>query len=140
MEHLHIDLVKDTYQATNHQDEYAQMTVWLEQREKVLRHEKYLRWCVDPQPMIVLRSTDMVYNGTLTLTKQPSAWAVDLDDVVRKYGVQFFREALRRYIVLMKHLGPPLTRSQVDTGGKGAWKLVITCWVHLELMCTFPTM
>ena len=26
------------------------------------------------------------------------------------------------------------------TGGKGAWKPVITCWVHLELMCIFPTM
>ena len=28
----------------------------------------------------------------------------------------------------------------VDTGGKGAWKPVITCWVHLEPMCIFPTM
>ena len=27
-----------------------------------------------------------------------------------------------------------------NTGGKGAWKPVITCWVHLELMCIFPTM
>ena len=26
------------------------------------------------------------------------------------------------------------------TGGKGTWKPVITCWVHLELMCIFPTM
>lgn len=113
-ERLHIDLAKDTYRATNHRDEYAQMTVWLERREKVLRHEKYLRWRVDPQPTIVLRSTDMAYNGTLTLAKQPSARAVDLDDVVRKYGAQFFREALRRYIVLAKHSGPPLTRSQVE--------------------------
>ena len=27
-----------------------------------------------------------------------------------------------------------------DTGGKGTWKPVITYWVHLELMCIFPTM
>ena len=27
-----------------------------------------------------------------------------------------------------------------NTGGEGTWKLVITCWVHLELMCIFPTM
>ena len=26
------------------------------------------------------------------------------------------------------------------TGGEGAWKLVITCWVNLELMYIFPTM
>ena len=30
--------------------------------------------------------------------------------------------------------------SGVDTGGEGTWKPVITCWVHLELMCIFPTM
>ena len=28
----------------------------------------------------------------------------------------------------------------LPTGGEGAWKPVITCWVHLELMCIFPTM
>ena len=27
-----------------------------------------------------------------------------------------------------------------DTGGEGTWKPVITCWVHLELMCIFLTM
>ena len=27
-----------------------------------------------------------------------------------------------------------------DTGGEGTWKPVVTCWVHLELMCIFPTM
>ena len=26
------------------------------------------------------------------------------------------------------------------TWGEEAWKLVITCWVHLELMCIFPAM
>ena len=31
-------------------------------------------------------------------------------------------------------------KSTIDTGGEGAWKPVITCWVHLELMCIFPTM
>ena len=28
----------------------------------------------------------------------------------------------------------------LHTGGEGTWKPVITCWVHLELMCIFPTM
>ena len=39
--------------------------------------------------------------------------------------------------------GPPPARGpppRPRTGGEGAWKLVITCWVHLELMCIFPTM
>jgi len=113
-ERLHIDLAKDAYRATNHRDEYAQMTVWLERREKILRHESYLEWCFKTRSRIVLRSTDMTYNGTPTLTKWPSARAVDLDDVVSKYGARFFREALRRYIILVRHSGPPLTRRQLE--------------------------
>jgi len=34
-ERLHIDFTKDAYHATNHKDEYMQMTTWLERREKV---------------------------------------------------------------------------------------------------------
>ena len=113
-ERLHIDLAKDAYWATNHQDEYAQMTVWLERREKILRHESYLDWHHESRSNIILRSTDMAYNGTPTLTKWPSVRAVDLDDVVNKYGARFFREALRRYIVLAQHAGLQLTRSQLE--------------------------
>jgi hypothetical protein len=37
-ERLHIDFAKDAYRATNHKDEYYQMTRWLERREKVQLH------------------------------------------------------------------------------------------------------
>ncbi|KAF8804250.1 hypothetical protein BYT27DRAFT_7301505 [Phlegmacium glaucopus] len=42
MEHLHIDLVKDAYAATNHKDKFTQMTIWLEWKEKILRHRQYV--------------------------------------------------------------------------------------------------
>ena len=35
-EHLHIDLAKDTYSATNFKDEYLQITAWFECHKKVL--------------------------------------------------------------------------------------------------------
>ena len=113
-ERLHIDLAKDAYRATNHRDEYAQMTVWLERREKILRHGCYLKWCLDPEPAVALQSINMTYHGTLTLAKWPLAPVVDLCDLVNKYGAKFFREALRRYIVLAQHSGLPLTRSQLE--------------------------
>ncbi|KAF9789138.1 hypothetical protein BJ322DRAFT_1105021 [Thelephora terrestris] len=97
---LHIDLAKDAYRATNHRDEYAQMTAWLQRKEKILRHESYLEWCRNPQSTIVLRSTDMTYNGTLTMTKSPSVRAVNFNDIISKYGATFFREALKRYTAL----------------------------------------
>ena len=113
-ERLHIDLAKDAYRATNHHDEYAQMTVWLERKEKILRHQSYLEWHLGNQTRVTTRPSSMAYNGVLTLTKWPSRKAVDLDEVVTKYGAVFFREALRRYLVLSKHTGPELTRNQLE--------------------------
>ena len=60
-EQLHIDFAKDAYCATNHKDEYPQMTLWLERREKILWHEAYIAWrlrqdspstCSTPQPAL----------------------------------------------------------------------------------------
>ncbi|PPQ85817.1 hypothetical protein CVT26_002419 [Gymnopilus dilepis] len=41
-ERLYIDLAKDAYRASNHKDEYPQMTAWLDRKEKVLLHDKYI--------------------------------------------------------------------------------------------------
>ncbi|KAG2043238.1 hypothetical protein BDR03DRAFT_836995, partial [Suillus americanus] len=43
-ERLHIDFAKDAYRATNHKDEFVQMTRWLERKEKIMRHDKYINW------------------------------------------------------------------------------------------------
>ncbi|KAG2159345.1 uncharacterized protein EDB93DRAFT_1237512 [Suillus bovinus] len=42
-EHLHIDLAKDAYHATNHKDEFVQMTQWLERKEKLVHHDKLIQ-------------------------------------------------------------------------------------------------
>ncbi|KAI9432531.1 hypothetical protein H4582DRAFT_2113136 [Lactarius indigo] len=43
-ERLHIDLAKDAYAATNHKDEFPQMALWLEWKEKMVCHTKYIQW------------------------------------------------------------------------------------------------
>jgi hypothetical protein len=43
-ERIHIDLTKDTFRATNHKDEYPQMTTWVEHREKVQQHAAFIKW------------------------------------------------------------------------------------------------
>ncbi|KAI1788238.1 hypothetical protein LXA43DRAFT_1097454 [Ganoderma leucocontextum] len=43
-ERLHIDMAKDAYRATNRKDELEQMTIWLERKEKIQRHEKHVEW------------------------------------------------------------------------------------------------
>jgi len=113
-ERLHIDLAKDAYRATNHRDEYSQMTVWLERKEKVLQHQSYLDWRLGTGSKVSLRPTSMAFYGTPALTKWPSAKAVDLDDLVNRYGATFFREALLRYRILSQHTGTHLTRRQLE--------------------------
>ncbi len=58
-ERLHIDLAKEAFRASNSKDEYPQMTAWLNRREKVLLHEKFIRrrfqpnhWWTQPPPRI----------------------------------------------------------------------------------------
>ncbi|KAJ3502648.1 hypothetical protein NLJ89_g8789 [Agrocybe chaxingu] len=47
-ERLHIDMAKDAYAASNTKDEYPQMTSWLDRRERVMQHAKYLRRRLSP--------------------------------------------------------------------------------------------
>jgi hypothetical protein len=51
-ERLHIDYAKNAYAATNHKDEFSQMTIWLERKEKILRHDKHVQWCLSGKPLI----------------------------------------------------------------------------------------
>ncbi len=46
-EGLHIDLVKNAYASTNFKDEFPQMTCWLDQKECVMHHEKYIHHCLE---------------------------------------------------------------------------------------------
>lgn len=113
-ERLHIDLAKDAYRATNHKDEYSQMTLWLERREKILQHANYVHWRLagDPLPQSCL-PPDMQYAREYKMTKHPSVKAVTINALRDDYGASFFRAALARYIVL--HTRPDATtRAQVE--------------------------
>jgi hypothetical protein len=61
-ERLHIDLAKDAYRATNHKEEYYQMTKWLERREKVLWHRSFIKWRQEGDTAVNMRiPPDMCY-------------------------------------------------------------------------------
>ncbi|KAG2124273.1 hypothetical protein BD769DRAFT_1628794 [Suillus cothurnatus] len=99
-EHLHIDLAKDAYHSMNHKNEFAQMTTWLEWREKFFHHEKYIQWRLigntahPPQP----RPPEMTCHCTQTMTKHPTVKAVTIDKLVNEYGAMHFNESLARYV------------------------------------------
>jgi hypothetical protein len=44
---LHIDLAKNAYNATNKKDEFPQMTLWIERKEKMMQHARFIKWQLD---------------------------------------------------------------------------------------------
>ncbi|KAF9522196.1 hypothetical protein CPB83DRAFT_872063 [Crepidotus variabilis] len=104
-ERLNIDFAKDPYRATNSKDEYPQMTAWLDRREKVLLHEKYIsrRQQVISGLPLHSRIPPLVYPQEMKLAKYPSVHGVSIEEIETNYGAMDFRGALRRFIIQQQH-------------------------------------
>ncbi|KAG1865424.1 hypothetical protein F4604DRAFT_1586067 [Suillus subluteus] len=115
-ERLHIDFAKDAYRATNHKDEFVQMTRWLKRKEKIMCHDKYVNWrCAGVEETMPyhLRPPDMTFCRLQSVSKHPTAKAVSIDKLIEDYGATYFREALARYITQLNHTNDPIPlRSQ----------------------------
>lgn len=118
-ERLHIDFAKEAYRATNHRDEFPQMTLWLERQEKILRHDAYIQWRLrrlsessspsppPPSPTVIPPSFTQI-----KMTKHASVKALRFDAAVSQYGATWLRDALARYIVGYRN--PSLTPQEVE--------------------------
>ncbi|KAJ7916444.1 hypothetical protein B0H13DRAFT_2231653 [Mycena leptocephala] len=119
-ERLHIDLAKDAFRSTDFKDEFPQMTLWLERKEKIFRHEKYIQWRLDgcPTPRSTLTlPPGIVYERQLRMTKFPTHKSVRISRLVSDYGATFFRDALTRFIVRFNN--PTLSPAQVEAQSAG---------------------
>ncbi|KAG2153819.1 hypothetical protein DEU56DRAFT_725961 [Suillus clintonianus] len=119
-ERLHIDLAKDAYRATNHKGEFTQMTQWLERKEKIIRHEKFVKWCLEgdhaprhPHP------PDLRFDCTQKLMKHPSIKAVTIPKLISDYGATYFREALAHYIARQQNPNEVITRQCLENLAAG---------------------
>ncbi|KAI9437471.1 hypothetical protein H4582DRAFT_1815428 [Lactarius indigo] len=93
-ERLHIDFTKDAYRATNHKDEYQQMTTWLERCEKVQQRIAFIRR---------QQGTDQPATQCLKMTLHPSTKAASFDDLAMRYGAVEFQDTLADFIAQMNH-------------------------------------
>lgn len=138
-ERLHIDLAKDAYRATNHKDEFLQMTIWLERWEKVQRHEQFLEWCLNgkpPAPSCDWITPGLGINRSIHLSQRPSARKIHINNIIEKHGATYFREALSRFAVLTRH--PALSSMQLE---RAIWGVQIPqrnfwVWHHLKFLST----
>ena len=118
-ERLHIDIAKDAYEATNGKDEFVQMTLWLERKEKIFRQAQYISWRLrgSPRATATRDAVERLPPGldldrTLHLSKHPTVYGVTFDALGEQYGAQFFRTALARWIVHTKE--PNLSTAQIE--------------------------
>jgi hypothetical protein len=117
-ERLHIDYAKDAYAATNKKDEYTQMTTWLERKEKIQRHEQYIKWSMSGAPgnSSAQMQRDWSPPGlnirrTMSLSKR-AAYVVPLNRITKKWHAPLFNTALRRFISLLND--PELNAAQLE--------------------------
>lgn len=112
-ERLHIDLAKEAYRATNHKDEYPQMTIWLERREKVFRHQLFIDWSLSGKKPAAVIPMEPDHHTHIKMTLCPSVTGVSFENLISDYGAIDFRQALTVFIA--HHNEPDLTRLQLQT-------------------------
>ncbi|KAG1902405.1 uncharacterized protein F5891DRAFT_1127689 [Suillus fuscotomentosus] len=119
-EQLHINLAKDAYRATNHKDEFIQMTKWLERKEKIACHEQFIKWRLDEDHAPHhLHPPDLHFDRTQQLTKHPSAKAVPIQKLITDYGATYFQQALARYIAQQQNPNEVITRQRLENLSAG---------------------
>ena len=116
-ERLHIDFAKVAYAATNHKDEFLQMTTWLGRKEKIYRHERLVKWRLEGSPPVATAPQEWLPPGLeldrdLHVSKIPAVRNLSLSTIETEYGAEHFRTALRRYVVCSN--SPDLTTAQVE--------------------------
>ncbi|KAI9434821.1 hypothetical protein H4582DRAFT_2174356 [Lactarius indigo] len=106
-ERLHIDFTKDAYRATNHKDEYPQMTTWLERREKIQQHVKFIAWWQQAQHNSAQHSEPIGPSKpvprAVQMARNPSLKAVSFNDLADKYRAFDFQDALADFIAQLNH-------------------------------------
>lgn len=124
-ERLHIDLAKDAYRATNHKEEYPQMTNWLLRKERIESYDSFCCWREANSDQgdglgqagasdRSSRSSDRTVTTTpapsgkerelqMTMARYPSVKAVTFDTAASEYGAPYLRSALARFIALKRY-------------------------------------
>ena len=122
-EHLHIDLVKDAYHATNCKDEISQMTLWLERKEKMFQHESFMVWWLNGSPTPAhWEAPALLPHRQIQITKYPSRKCVTLEELETSYGTHSIEDALVEYFVRLLNKGVQMTRNQIEVANE-SWDI-----------------
>ena len=104
-ERLHIDLAKDAYRSTNHKDEYSQMTMWLQRREKIHRHTLFIQWRQAEQQSASTQPPRIPRHLHIKIARFPNVKAVPIDTIPAEFGAVDFHRALSEFILKTSNIG-----------------------------------
>lgn len=111
-ERLHISFAKDAFFASNGKNEYSQMSVYVECKEKILDHDKYITWCLEGKPpLISVLSTEIPLSPKMT--KYPKKPSVFVHKITLSCEASMFSHALAHYIIKCRN--PGLSYAQIET-------------------------
>ncbi|KAN0131258.1 hypothetical protein V8E53_010962 [Lactarius tabidus] len=106
-EHLHIELAKLAFEATNHKNEYPQMTTWVERHDKVQKHFAFLKQeqGIDQASTRIPQPTGPPQPSPycIKMALHPTRKVVSFDDLAESYGAVDFQDALADYIARINH-------------------------------------
>jgi hypothetical protein len=111
-EHLHIDMAKDAYWATNQKDEYLQMTQWLKCKEKMIHHEQFIKWRLAGQSQPWSSPVAVDCHTHIKITKYLNIKAALVSTFVTDYGAHDFQHQLTIFIACTNF--PNLTFTQLQ--------------------------
>jgi hypothetical protein len=109
-ERLHIDFTKNAYRSTNRKNEYTQMTLWLERRERIQRHAAHItRQQLGGQSEAHTVTPSLgpphIHHGYLKMPRNPTLKSVSFQMIVCDYGASSFQDALADFIARVNHPG-----------------------------------
>ncbi|KAH8100185.1 hypothetical protein BXZ70DRAFT_893418 [Cristinia sonorae] len=102
-ERLHIDFVKDAYEATNHKDEFIHMTIWLERKEKILLHDRFIQWRLSGSLPALSKPPDVIHSiSNVQTAKRANTKLLSFDDIADDYGAIDIVNALCSFVALVR--------------------------------------
>ena len=119
------------------------MTLWLERKEKILRHFQYIEWRCSGSPGVPeldWQPPGLELDRKLFLSKHPTCRGVTFEELGRDYGAPLFRTALARYVALINE--PNLNPNQLE---RRIWTIRIpftkvSVWHRFKFLRTDPFM
>jgi len=112
-EHLHIDFAKNMYRATNHKDEYPQMTTWLKRHEKIEQHAIEIEGKQDAshhhgasrESATKPIGPPCMNTHNVKMAKRLTVRSMRFNDIVKEYGTVTILDTLANFIIQINNPG-----------------------------------